>query len=316
MNADDDKDKDDRNGRDDNDVRAAEYVLGTLDPDERSAALTRIAGDPEFAALVHKWERRLGELNVLVAPVEPPAETWDKIKTRISTSGGDMTLQLDAAVAAGEAGKVSEKPVEPPRRGQSLTVVPAGEEGADVIALTRRLRRWRGVATLAGVIAAALVALVVVREIRPELLPAPLRGKPVIQVVEVEKPVEVPSPRPAQYVAVLQKDAASPAFLLTFDLDKHTLAVRRVGAERQAGKSYELWLIADKSSGPQSLGLIEAGEFTVRPEPAYDQVTLSAATYAVSLEPEGGSPDGKPTEVLYMGKLIQTTPRGFDGPSP
>src|SRR5262249_26428348 len=138
---------------------------------------------------------------------------------------------------------------------------------------------------------------------------------PVIQVVE--KPVEVPSPRPAQYVAVLQKDNVSPAFLLTFDLERRTLSVRRVGAERQAGKSYELWLIADRSGGPQTLRGIGNGEFTVRPEPvSYDQVTLSLATYAVSLEPEGGSPTGKPTEVLYTGKLIQATPRGFDAQSP
>jgi anti-sigma-K factor RskA len=192
----------------------------------------------------------------------------------------------------------------------------APEEGsADVVALARRARRWRGLCLLTGAIAAALVALVVARDYRPDLLPEPLRPVPLITVVE--KPVEVASPRPAQYVAVLQKDAVSPAFLLTFDLDRHMLSVRRVGAERQAGKSYELWLIAEKANGPQSLGLIGNGEFTVRPEPpSYDQVTLSLATYAVSLEPEGGSPNGKPTEVLYVGKLIQATPRGFDGQSP
>jgi anti-sigma-K factor RskA len=44
---------------------------------------------------------------------------------------------------------------------------------------------------------------------------------------------------------------------------------------------------------------------------------LNAATYAVSLEPEGGSPSGAPTgPVLYTGKLIQATPRGFDLQSP
>ena len=33
------------------------------------------------------------------------------------------------------------------------------------------------------------------------------------------------------------------------------------------------------------------------------------ATYAVSLEPEGGSPTGLPTgPVLFTGKLIQATP--------
>jgi anti-sigma-K factor RskA len=305
MNA--DEDKDDKNGKDDGDVRAAEYVLGTLAPDERAQAQTQLAADAEFAALVSKWERRLGELNVLVAPVEPPVETWDKIKARIASSEETGPPQLPSPE------------INPPSIGRDMAREIAKPPGqvpeADVVVLTRRVRRWRGIAAMVGAIAAALAALVVARDYRPELLPVPLRPVPVIQVVE--KPVEVPSPRPAQYVAVLQKDAASPAFLLTFDLGRHMLSVRRVGAEKQAGKSYELWLIAEKSDTPRSLGLIGNGEFTVRPEPAsYDQVTLSLATYAVSLEPEGGSPNGKPTEVLYVGKLIQATPRGFDGQSP
>jgi anti-sigma-K factor RskA len=314
MNA--DEDKEDQNGKDDADVRAAEYVLGTLDPDERAQAQTELAASQEFAGLVQKWERRLGELNVLVAPVEPPAETWDKIKARVAS---EVTVEPVVPAIAVEAPEV--KPPEADEqiaRERAPVPVPVAAEpprSADVVVLARRVRRWRRIAAFTSAIAAVLVALVVVRDYRPDLLPAQLQPIPVIQVVE--KPVEVPSPRPAQYVAVLQKDNVSPAFLLTFDLERRTLSVRRVGAERQAGKSYELWLIADRSSAPQSLGVIGSGEFTVRPEPtAYDQVTLSLATYAVSLEPEGGSPNGKPTEVLYVGKLIQATPRGFDSVSP
>jgi len=320
MNADDDTD--DRDGKDDDDVRAAEYVLGTLDPDERAQAQTQIAAEAEFAALVNKWERRLGELNVLVAPLEPPAETWDGIKARIAAEPAiSRPIAPDAGIQPAEPAPPVPEPTPPVPEPTPPVPVPvpvpvAAEKSADVVDLTRRLRRWRSIAGMTGAIAAGLVALVVAREMRPDLLPGPLRPTPVIQVVE--KPVEVPSPRPAQYVAVLQKDPSSPAFLLTFDLARHTLAVRRVGAEKQAGKSYELWLISDRFSGPQSLGLIGTEEFTVRPEPdAVDSVTLRAATYAVSLEPEGGSPQGTPTgPVLWTGKLIQATPRGFDGQTP
>jgi anti-sigma-K factor RskA len=308
MNA--DENKDDRDGMD---VRAAEYVLGTLDPDQRAEAQALIATDTEFLALVHKWERRLGELNVLVAPVEPPPETWDRIKARIA--GGETAPAPAAVESIPVAGSPapSIEPVKPPER----TPGPVAEgAGADLIDLTRRLRRSRRIAAAAVALAAVLAALIVALDYRPDLLPPAVRPRPMIQVVE--KPVEVPSPRPAQYVAVLQKDASTPAFLLTFDLDRHSLAVRRVGAERQTGKSYELWLISDKFSGPKSLGLIGADEYTVRPEPAaYDQVTINAATYAVSLEPEGGSPNGAPTgPVLYSGKLIQATPRGFELQTP
>ena len=97
----------------------------------------------------------------------------------------------------------------------------------------------------------------------------------------------------AEFVAILQKEAASPAFLLTFNFERRVMTVRTVGAEKQAGKSYELWLVSDKFPAPRSLGLVGAEEFATRRAIAgYDQVTINNATYAISLEPEGGSPTG------------------------
>src|SRR5580704_13058398 len=54
------------------DALAAEYVLGTLSADEREHAEALLTLDPGFAASVRMWERRLGELNVMVEAVEPP----------------------------------------------------------------------------------------------------------------------------------------------------------------------------------------------------------------------------------------------------
>ena len=53
----------------DTDTLAAEYVLGTLDFDERNAAQSLLAQDAAFAAKVKVWERRLGELHLMVEPV-------------------------------------------------------------------------------------------------------------------------------------------------------------------------------------------------------------------------------------------------------
>src|SRR5262249_41066085 len=202
-------------------------------------------------------------------------------------------------------------------------VAPAAPERAaaptaQIIALSRRAGRWRGAALAIAALAAAFAGIVVVREVRPELMPDPLKPRVVEKQVEVIKTVEVPSPKPAQYVAVLQRDAASPAFLLTFDLEKRTLTVRTVRAERQPGKTYELWLVSDRFNAPRSLGLIGDEQFTQRAQLAnYDAVTINRATYAVSVEPEGGSPTGSPTgPVLFTGKLIQATPPSFDAPSP
>jgi hypothetical protein len=64
---------------------AAEYVLGTLDSDERARANELLEGDHQFRALVRVWEGRLGELHLMVEPVEPPAPIWDRIKAKIES---------------------------------------------------------------------------------------------------------------------------------------------------------------------------------------------------------------------------------------
>ena len=61
---------------------------------------------------------------------------------------------------------------------------------------------------------------------------------------------------PRQYVAILQKDAASPAFEATVDLDRQEFSVRPIAATAPPGKSYELWLIDQRLGPPRSLGVI------------------------------------------------------------
>lgn len=159
----------------------------------------------------------------------------------------------------------------------------ANGPAANVVVLQQRIARWRTLAIGASAIAASLAGLVVYRE---TLRPA------------------------SSYVAVLQKDAASPAFLMTVDIDKKTFTVAAVAAAQPAGKSYELWLVHDKLPGPKSLGLLSNAAFTAGPQLApFAPGFIREATYAVSVEPEGGSPTGAPTgPVVYAGKLVQSKP--------
>ena len=290
---------------DDKDVLAAEFALGTLDADDRANVQMQAALDPGFAAIVATWERRLGELNELVEPVEPPADTWDKVKARIV--GVEPSAQMwlpgmnDVAPSASPsaATEVPDNPPMPDLRPPS----------AEVIVLSRRVRKWRGFAAATTALAATLAALVLTREIRPDLLPGPLRPREIIK--------EVAAPKMAEFVAVFQKDDASPAFLLTVDVEKRVLSVRKVGAEQQAGKSYELWILPASATVPRSLGLVGDQEFTVRRALAdYDAPTLHNATFGISLEPAGGSPTGKPTGPVFHSKLLQTTPAAFPQASP
>jgi hypothetical protein len=66
------------------DALAAEYVLGTLDFEERTQARTLLDADQAFAAKVELWERRFGELHLMVEPVEPEAKVWARIKAKMS----------------------------------------------------------------------------------------------------------------------------------------------------------------------------------------------------------------------------------------
>lgn len=151
----------------------------------------------------------------------------------------------------------------------------------DVIDLTRRLKRWRSAALAASAIAAGLVLTIGAQQFAPK-------------------------PKAKNLVAVLQKDAGSPAFLVTVNVDDRVMTVRPVAAKHEAGKSFELWIIHDSLGKPKSLGVIDETQPTRGPTlAAYKTDVIEGSTYAVTLEPEGGSPSGAPTgPVVFAGKMI------------
>ena len=61
---------------------AAEYVLGTLDYEERKGANALLEVDPTFRGIVRIWERRFGELHLMVEPVEPDPQLWARASSR------------------------------------------------------------------------------------------------------------------------------------------------------------------------------------------------------------------------------------------
>jgi anti-sigma-K factor RskA len=292
---------------------AAEYALGTLDGDERAQVETMMAVDKEFTAIVQAWEFRLGVLNQMVGSVEPRPIVWENIRRAIG-HGSEQQAPLvlpdapappppEVPVAANDAGEFA-----------SLPPIPAASD-SNVVRLEGRARRWRNIASIASALAAALLVMLTMQVYQPDLLPAAIRPKPRIQTVEVKTP---PPPAGAQYVALLQGDSNSPAFILTVDAASRNFTVRKVGAQPAPGKSYELWIVSDKLQRPRSLGVIGGGDFTARPVlSGYDPTVVNQATYAVTVEPEGGSPTGVATgPIVYTGKLIETVPPGAAAPAP
>ena len=343
------------------DALAAEYVLGTLSADEREHAEALMSLDPGFAASVKLWERRLGELNVMVEAVEPPPEVWDKIKAELNVvapapepgiaaaglapseppaaaavapaeapplllgepdedaiaippppeaastepaPAEEISHEVSDSITASLAQSLAEPPIESvDRPAVSPAVEPRVERSASVVQLQRRVSRWRRMTVLMGAIAAVLALYIGLARLAPGLIPLGPHSAPVV--------AQAPMPAlGARLVAALNQEPTAPAFLLTVDPQRRTMVVRRVSATADPGHSYELWLIAGKPAAPRSLGVVGADEFTERPIPAnFDLATLRAATYAVSLEPSGGSPSGAPTgPVLFTGKMVESVP--------
>jgi anti-sigma-K factor RskA len=179
---------------------------------------------------------------------------------------------------------VATRSVAPPAhlRERILASVGRGSSSDAVVDLKRRVSFWRGLSLAASAVAAALALFILFR-------PAP--------------PVA-----PGNYVAVLQPEGPGPAFVAAIDLKDGTISVKRLGAEAEAGKSYELWAVGGGRAVPQSLGVIDASlKIPTQHLGKIDAATLGETVFAISLEPQGGSPTGAPTgPVLYTGKLVAT----------
>jgi anti-sigma-K factor RskA len=274
---------------------AAEFALGTLDPDERAQVEILMATDNEFAAIVHAWEFRLGVLNQMVGSVEPPPELWERIRTAIGLTGQQAPLVLPETPPPIAPSVLQDFEFALQDLAPGAPPLPAVEP-SNVVQLSGRVRAYRNIAAAMTAIAAALLALIGVQVVSPGLLPG-LGGKPPVQVVEVT-PTPTPVPTPtlvpsAQYVALLQGAAGGPAFILTVDGATRNFTVRKVGAPPiDPSKNYELWLISDKlQNRPRSLGVIGNTDFVARPV---------LAGYDADVAPH--------SQPVFIGKLIETVP--------
>jgi anti-sigma-K factor RskA len=118
--------------RDELEALAAEYVLGTLDADERRAAEARMSADPGFRSAVAAWAERLQPLADTATPAAPPAGAFGRILARIDASPAASTGQTE-----------------------------------NVVALRRSVRRWQVAAFLAAAAAVVLAVFVAVDRTSP-----------------------------------------------------------------------------------------------------------------------------------------------------
>lgn len=243
----------------------------------------------------------------VTAPPELPSEDMTQPAPQPPEAEQSATVQ-PASDAIPDIAPIFMPQVHAPDPEVARTPPPSVADNTNVIRLESRVKRWRTIASAVGALAAALLVTLSLQIFQPDALPGALRPAPRIQTVEVKSPA--PLAASSQYVALLQGQGGGPAFILTVDGTTRNFTVRKVGATPEPGKSFELWLISDKLPRPRSLGVIGAGDFTARPVlGTFDADVVNGATYAVTVEQAGGSPNGQPTSApVFSGKLIETVP--------
>ena len=69
-------------------IMAGEYVLGTLDGEERMQFEMRLQQDPQLQAEVAAWRARLSPMLEGLEPVQPPPSVWQAIEADITPNDG------------------------------------------------------------------------------------------------------------------------------------------------------------------------------------------------------------------------------------
>ena len=160
---------------------------------------------------------------------------------------------------------------------------PAGAGSTSALRLRREIRLWRGATGLAAALAAVLGLWIAKHDLAP------------------------PAERQT-FVAVLQQGTTASSFVVSLDMSRRTMTVIPAAASEPAGKSLELWMIDPERPKPISMGVVDARAPVHPLMPQTDAAAMSRATYAVTIEPPGGSPTGQPSSApVYIGKFLSTS---------
>jgi len=202
---------------------AAEFVLGTLDSEERAHANALLEGDPHFRGMIGIWERQLAELHLMVEPVDPPPPIWESIKGKLKgvEQGPGADLSGTQPVVSVEKTRATLEALEAEFREEGLSVPPtAATAEAELPALTatradwketsdpqasseafasrelhhhpeQSARNWGAVATLMSLIAIVLGGLIAAWRYFPDHLPPQLRAE---NVLNIHPPAPPPAP--------------------------------------------------------------------------------------------------------------------------
>lgn len=84
----------------DRELLAAEYVLGTIDPEARRSFVTALAADSALRDLVEDWQQRLTKIDETTAGIAPPVRVWEAIDAAISREADGASASKMSLVRA------------------------------------------------------------------------------------------------------------------------------------------------------------------------------------------------------------------------
>jgi anti-sigma-K factor RskA len=162
---------------------------------------------------------------------------------------------------------------------------------------------WRGLTAASGFIAVVCLTLVVISSRPPEPR----------QIAHTPSPAPPSPPTPAgatasaepMQVALLRPAKGPTAFVATLDRSRKVMTVSPGAAPVPRGKSLVLWMIPP-GGAPQLLGVIPSDHSAKMPMPdAFEGKGDTPIVLAVSIEPTGGPPTGKPTgPMVASGRFV------------
>lgn len=198
----------------------------------------------------------------------------------LARARGDAALSLRIAWWRDQFAPLSREAETPPSRDLWPAIaakLPANDDARGAVS------RWRTLALSSMAVAAALLAFIVLR-------PPPV---PIVQQI-----------MPAPMVASLAGEGGA---LVTLAYDQTSGRVSTVPAALDAGRGdAELWVIPADGT-PRSLGVIASARRSQHVvEVKMRSMLDEGATFAISIEPIGGSPTGAPTgPVVATGKVTR-----------
>lgn len=291
----------------DRSVAAGEYVLGTLEAEARTAFERRLSDDPTLQGEVYAWQDRLVGLTRGVTPADPGPQVWSRIEAALTQAGGaaggiaGVAAPASAGMATGHAAQrgddggtaARDKSASTSADGRAASGAAsdgtasnggasgAAARGAANDPLWQRLRRWQ---IASGLAIAAVLVLASLLVLRPP-----------------------PAAQAERYLAVLQAPDSKTTGWIVEATAGGSVRLVPVGPAAQVppGKVLQFWTKGEREAGPTSLGLIEPGQVTELPA---DKLPLLEARqlFELTLEPEGGSPIGRPTgPILFVGSTVR-----------